>query len=847
MSIYVFFERLPYTPDPFQVEAAEAVEAGESVVVTAPTGAGKTLVAEAAVHHALHTDRRAIYTTPLKALSNQKYGDFVRSYGGEAVGLLTGDNSVNGRAPIVVMTTEVLRNMIYAGSEDLRDVGIVVLDEVHYLQDRFRGAVWEEVIIHAPPHMQMVALSATISNAGEFSDWLRERRGPTRLVIEEHRPVPLESLWAVKDLHRGDDGLIIEPLLVERRDAQTLNPEIVRILRRERGRRRRFATPRRLEVVQELVERSMLPAIYFIFSRAGCSEAAASMLHAGLRLTTLEERSEIRERALERTSHLAAGDLDVLEFDDWLAQLEAGVAAHHAGLVPAFKEAVEELFAKGLVKVVFATETLSLGINMPARTTVLDKLSKFTGETHELLLPGEYTQLTGRAGRRGIDTRGYGVVLHSPYVQLERIAEIVRTGSHALRSSFRPTYNMAVNLVANYERDRAEELLRASFAQFQLDRAIRRLQKAVSRTERKLEQARADAVCELGPVEAASTGAAGAGSRRIMTKEVEGIQVGHVLDVPGGRRTGRYLITAKQNRKGGPSFSALTPAGERVRLRSRDIPPGTEVLGRMRVPRPFPPSNPEQLVELAEEVAAVDSDEPKVLGSEVIVAGDAPAAACPDLARHQAAARRVRRLERELERQRRRLQQQGEGLVGELRRVIDLLVEWGYVDGWSLTDRGAVLRFIYNELDVLVVEAVERGLFDRLTSPELAAFASSFVFEPRADESDTYWPTPELEDAWGELVALWRDLAQSESSHDLPASRPPEAGFAALAYHWANGVDLDDLLDDSEMAAGDFVRTCRQLLDLLRQVRDAVPDLAAAANDAIKSVDRGVVAAGGIG
>ena len=844
MSVHEFFSTLKFDPDPFQVVAAEAVERGQSVVVTAPTGAGKTLVAEAAVDHYLRVGRRTFYTTPLKALSNQKYRDFVSVYGETRVGLLTGDNSINGEAPIVVMTTEVMRNMIYAGA-DLGDVAVVVLDEVHYLQDRFRGAVWEEVIIHAPRHIQMVALSATVANPGEFTDWMRERRGPTELVIEETRPVPLESWWTVRDLG-GDDAPPILPMFIPSKKGSVANPAIPRLLSRHRGKRRRFVTPRRLEVVEELGPRSMLPAIYFVFSRAGCQDAASAVVASGLRLTTNDERDEIRQRAEAGTVHLADEDLEVMEYGDWMSNLEAGVAAHHAGLVPAYKEVVEDLFSRGLVKLVFATETLALGINMPARTVVLDKLSKYTGDGHELLLPGEYTQLTGRAGRRGIDTIGHGVVLHSPYVPFERVASIATAGSHPMRSSFRPTYNMVVNLIANYERDQAEELLRASFAQFQNDRSLTRLRAGIRKSERRL--AEATELAEDGPgdvwVALDDASASQPDRSKAATRAAEKLKVGAVIDIPLGNRTGRYVIVRKKARNSGILFEIVRSDGERSRIRGRDIPASTHVIGTLDLPTQFPPPR-DGLVALGAHLDEMDGGAARPLlpvrpdeVSRVEVSSD-----------RIAAGRKARRLGRELERQRKRQSEERSGLVGELGRVLDLLDEWGYQRDWTLTDSGEALRVVYSDKDLLFVEAISRGIFDGLSPAELASFISVFVFESRMEESGHDLPTPLLEDRWEALADLWGWLAESERTHNLVRTRPLDAGFAGLAYWWASGVDLDKLLDD-DMAAGDFVRTARQILDVSRQLRDAGPALgittvSATAREVLTAVDRGVVAAGG--
>ncbi len=492
-----FAQQLDFELDDFQRHAIAAIDAGSSVLVAAPTGSGKTIIAEYAISVALAQGAKTFYTTPLKALSNQKYRDLARRFGDERVGLLTGDNSIHADAPVVVMTTEVLRNMIYAASPALVGLRYVVLDEVHYLQNPYRGAVWEEVIIHLRPEVDLVCLSATVSNAEEFAEWLRTVRGATEAVIEERRPVELRHLYAVGDrsaehLHLlptfvGDDGGVPRP-----------NPEAARLdrrfpaVRRARGRRRpALYSPRRAELVDRLDDEDLLPAIYFIFSRAACDDAVVQCLREGLRLTDTAARRELRRIAERHVQALSDSDLDVLGYDEWLAGFEAGIAAHHAGLVPPMKEAVEDAFGEGLVRVVFATETLSLGINMPARSVVIEKLSKFTGERHEPLTPGEYTQLAGRAGRRGIDDIGYAIVCWNPFVPFEQVASLASKRTFALRSSFRPTYNMAVNLVRRCTPESARHLLNLSFAQFHADRDVVSLERQLERAEEQLERQRA--------------------------------------------------------------------------------------------------------------------------------------------------------------------------------------------------------------------------------------------------------------------------------------------------------------------------------------------------------------------
>ncbi len=842
MTFRDYFTGLPFAPDPFQVEAAESIASGRSVVVTAPTGAGKTLVAEVAVHLALKSGQRAFYTTPIKALSNQKFGDLTRHYGPERVGLLTGDNVINGDGDVVVMTTEVLRNMIYAHSDALDRVGVVVLDEVHYLQDRFRGAVWEEVIIHAPRHLQIVALSATIANGHEFCDWVATRRGTTDLVVAEDRPVPLRAEYMIKD--RRSHEITLLPTFVHRDGRRRPNPRIQRMLSLERGRARRYTTPRRTEVVEALEAESMLPSIYFIFSRAGCDAAALAVTESGLRLTDTDDRSEIRRVVEKRTAHLSDADLSVLGYDRWVAGLEAGVAAHHAGMVPAFKETVEELFAAGMLGVVFATETLALGINMPARTVVLESLSKFTGESHELMMAGDYTQLTGRAGRRGIDEVGHGVVLHSRFVPFESVTEIAAAGSHPLVSSFRPTYNMAANLVANYDEDQAVELLQASFAQYQRTGDTAQAEKRLTEMETRLAEERELATCELGSVEEYAELLQAEGPR---DGGVAGtLRPGDVIDVPSGSRAGRYAVLKLLARDRGSRLLVLGTSGRVSTIGRRDVVEGSSRAGRIDLPTPFRPRDrrfrQDALRSLRRVPDPVDSRRRRRT-REVVH----PVAGCPDADEHVQALRRARRTERRIHQLRESLRDRGFGLVEEFDAIRSLLTEWGYLDGWDLTPRGVRLRFIYNELDLLLTEASERGLLLGFDQRELAAFCSTFVYEPRREESGVpAWPTAVLADRWDDLDALWDELVEAERRHRLPLSRRPDPGVARAVYEWAAGREFEDLTDRA-MAPGDFVRVARQLVDLIRQIRDAVPETREVAAEALRSIDRGVVAAQGVG
>lgn len=470
-----FESGLSYPLDEFQRVSCQLLEEGSGVLVAAPTGSGKTTVAEFAVYLARRErNHRVVYTTPIKALSNQKYRELCSEYGSDQVGLLTGDTNINGDAPIVIMTTEVLRNMIYERPEALSDLGFVILDEVHYLGDRFRGAVWEEIILHLPQHILIVSLSATVSNAEELGDWIHTVRGNTEVIISERRPVPLfHHVLTTKDLL---------PLYTDSRGrpalAGKLNPQLHQLRAprvRSRGKPpRRHRAPRvtRSAIALALDETKLLPAITFIFSRTGCEEAVRQCVWDGVSLTTSDERRRIRERARHAISHLTADEQKVLRIKQWIGALERGIAAHHAGMLPMMKEAVEELFQEKLVKLVFATETLALGLNMPAKAVVIERLEKFNGEARVPLTSGEFTQLTGRAGRRGIDDEGHAIVVWHDGLDPAAAAQLAGKRSFPVQSSFRPTFNMAVNLLAREPRSRVRETLERSFGQFQTDRAL---------------------------------------------------------------------------------------------------------------------------------------------------------------------------------------------------------------------------------------------------------------------------------------------------------------------------------------------------------------------------------------
>lgn len=888
--------------DDFQLEGCRAIEEGRGVLVAAPTGSGKTVVGEFAIHLAVQTGRKCFYTTPIKALSNQKYNDLVARYGADQVGLLTGDNVVNGEAPIVVMTTEVLRNMLYAGSRTLLGLGYVVMDEVHYLADRSRGAVWEEVIIHLPESVSLVSLSATVSNAEEFGEWLQTVRGDTLTIVEERRPVPLYQhvmvgrrvldLFAKSDVDAAagfvkEGAPVNDELLKVARDDWASNR--VRDRRTPKGRGkpgqrnvgngRRVWVPSRPDAIEQLDRLRLLPAIVFIFSRVGCDAAVTQCLSAGVRLTTPEERDEIYAFVEEACSHLPPEDLHVLGYHDFLDGLTRGVAAHHAGMLPAFKECVEALFLRGLCKVVFATETLALGINMPARTVVIEKLSKWNGETHADITPGEYTQLTGRAGRRGLDTEGHAVVLWQPGTDPRQVAGLASTRTYPLRSSFRPSYNMAVNLVHQFGRSRSRELLEQSFAQFQADKAVVGLARQLRKAQDALDGYREAATCDRGDfmeyaalrrrisdVEKGASKARRADRREEAVESLRALRPGDVIEVPTGKFAGYAVVVDPGWSPEGPRPYVVTADRQARRLAMIDFPTPVVALTRIRVPKSFNGRNPQMRRDLASALRARThdltppppgrgggrgNDRTRTAADDQVAELRAelkrhPCHDCPDREDHSRWAERYFKLERDAATLQRRVEQRTNTVARTFDRVCDVLTALDYLDGDTITGRGQPLMRIYSELDLVAAECIRVGLWDDLDPSGLAAVLSVLVFEARRpdDASSPRLPGGRVRDVIGEMVKLWGTLDALERDHRLDFLRQPDLGFAWVAYRWAEGDELDDVLEVSDLAAGDFVRWMKQLIDLAGQVADAAgaTPLRESAREVVRRLRRGVVA-----
>jgi len=900
-----------FTLDDFQVAGIDALEAGRSVLVAAPTGSGKTIVGEFATWSALRDRGKCFYTTPIKALSNQKHAELSARYGAARVGLLTGDRSINGEAPVVVMTTEVLRNMLYEQSATLGGLRSVVLDEVHYLADRERGAVWEEVIIQLPAAVQLACLSATVSNAEEFGAWLSDVRLGCEVVISERRPVPLDHHYAIgRDLHlmfngrrsrspapsteRGTGQLPSGPGPDGRGDrggrrsqratraGGVPNPEVV-MLERQAARQRRargrrgghtgvsLRPPRRSELVEQLARRDWLPAIVFIFSRAGCDQAVGHLVGDGVRLTTDEECAEIRRLGRELTADTDASDLRALGFG-WLSDaLERGIACHHAGMVPVLKELVEALFVRGLVKVCFATETLALGINMPARTVAIEQLEKWNGQQHELLTPGQFTQLTGRAGRRGLDTVGHAVVSYQRQLQFPTVAALVGQRVEPLRSSFTPTYNMAVNLLRRRTLDECEALLEQSFAQYQATAAVARSTEKIAENRGALAGYAEHLASDRGDVdeylalrrELRDLERSGAKQRRqerrrAVLNVLEGLTEGDVVTLADDG------VGAVVGEAGSARAQVVTDDRRLIRLHPQRYRRPPIVVGRIDLP---PSGGPRQssyrrmvaeaLAGTAPRPATGDADGTSADAARAarieqlqVAVRDHPVHADANRAEIERWASRYDELDGSTRALQRDVDRRTGSLARELRRIVSVLTELGYLEDAAGSPRptpdGLRLAGLYADTDLLLAECLRSGVLDDLDGADLAAVISVFTHETRSRDVPPVWfPSPTVEVRVGRVEQIWEQLAGRERSAGLEPTRAPDPGLAAQVWQWAQGADLDDVLAGTALTGGDFVRGVRQIMDLCRQLGAAHADttVGTRARQVADQLRRGVVAA----
>ena len=982
-ALGAFQARFSFALDPFQIAGCEALEQGDSVLVAAPTGAGKTVVGEFAVHLALARGQKVFYTAPIKALSNQKYLELVEWLGSDRVGLLTGDTSVRPDADVVVMTTEVLRNMLYADSSLLHGLGFVVMDEVHYLADRLRGPVWEEVIIHLEPAVQLVALSATVSNAEEFGAWINEIRPTTQVIVSEERPVPL---WqhvlvgdSLVDLFVDDEGHAVTSHGPGSVIPRSVNPQLERLAtlsvpvergphgrggsgraaddegyrkrdgsrngrggHRGRGGRSRRGTAgrhrprggyregpsygedrglsvdelrqrkhhgdhqqhsrgarrgaprlgsrslRRPQVISLLDSEALLPAIFFIFSRAGCDAAVTQCAQARLVLTTPEEQRAIRWILDERLQAVGPEDEAVLRIDAFRRAALNGYAAHHAGILPLLKTVVEELFSEGLIKVVFATETLALGINMPARSVVLEKLVKFNGVEHADLTPGEFTQLTGRAGRRGIDTEGHAVVQVSGRFDPDAIGQLASKRTYPLRSAFRPTANMTVNLLDRFDTETARETLTMSFAQFQADRSVVGLARRLRELEETASSYRGAVQCERGNIQeylelrSAITAREKelsrqrAGASRDRTRAViRSLQRGQILALPGGRRQGfGVVLDVDRQVMGGPQITLLTPEAKTRRIVPSDLPSAPAVIDTMRLPRPDRLGSAKVRRDTASALRqrltghdedprrAVRAQSPRTPSTaatdpelqDLRAALEAhPCHQCPDMDAHQRWWSRLQGSMKEISKVERRIESRTSHLTQQFEHLSALLTELGYLEvvaqdhggGHDLipTARGQRLGRLFSDRDLLIAECLEHGAWEGLSPASFAAIVSTCTYEARREDSGAVElpPDPAFDTALRATTRMSTALRVAQHRAKVELTAEPDAGIAAVMHRWASGEHFAASVSDSGLPAGDFVRQCRQVVDLLSQLTSD-PQVGDVAHRAIDAVRRGLVA-----
>ncbi len=857
-----FRARYPFPLDDFQLEAIRAIEAGQSVIVSAPTGAGKTLVAEFAIHTALATGKRIAYTTPLKALSNQKFNDFTRVLGAETVGILTGDVKVNPHGRVLVMTTEILRNALYGSG--LEDLGYIVLDECHYMGDEGRGTVWEEIIVNAPQDVLLVGLSATVANVKEIADWISIVHRPIVPIFHPHRPVPLS--YAVADLA----GEVHEIAEVRAGRARLVGDESRGPDARGRWYTRRVVDP--VVLIADLEARGWLPAIYFIFSRAGCERAMDDVLAEGRGLLTAAQRDDV-ERAInelvEESPTVAESALNQTVFQ----ALRLGVGLHHAGILPSVKRLIELSFERGLCKVVFATETMSLGIHMPARSVVLQGVTKRTDRGFRALSHNELTQMAGRAGRRGIDPEGKCVIALDARDGVEDLLRVVDGSPEPIESQFKLGYGSAALLLATGAPPEAlRRRIESSFGQYQNLKRIREMEGEIRSLEAALaEVKRYAAPCGDFP-------RIGRYRRARQEAEARRQALGR-----GGRRGERGVAEAETGRlalvrrKGGPGLAlilgmhsirghrvlidALLPHGAVVRVKSGVVKRIFWATPPLHVPRDLDRTSQGRgrdgrgLRHLAAELGRLSVAElverERQQGPETTLSA-IECHRCPWGAQPRCE-REWRELETLTERlgvRQRALEQVRSAYWHEFLRVVEVLEQFGAVRERRLEPRGRLIAGLRHDNELLVAECVFRGVFADLAAAEAAAVCSALIEEARSGDPaiarDFLKKRPRLRRKLDQLASLANTIHEAQRARHLRMPLAVHPGFMPAVYRWAGGEDDWGAIVEESFGGheGDLIRALRRLIDLLRQLAEGPevpPETARLLAQAARVIDRGIV------
>lgn len=793
-----FRQRYPFPLDPFQDEAIRYILEGDSVIVSAPTGAGKTLIAEFAIYKALATRKRIAYTTPLKALSNQKFADFCKQYGEEFVGILTGDVKVNPGAPLVVMTTEILRNKLY--TQSLEDIAYVVLDECHYMGDEGRGTVWEEIIINCPREMQLVALSATVGNIEEIAEWIREVHGPIRTVVHRWRPVPLHYHLCGPGAEIVDiDGRSRSQLYQAVRSWHGIRHVRMRG-RDDRGRRRGLGR-RRVRpsaLLPNLETRRWLPAIYFIFSRVGCEEALRRFLEEGVSLLRPQQQQEVDEAIAtflsENPTLVSKSALNELIFDG----LRRGAGVHHAGILPALKRLTETLFERGLVQVVFATETMSLGIHMPAKSVVIQDLTKRTDFGFRTLSHNELTQMAGRAGRRGIDPEGKGIIALDSPDTVEEVLHLIRKPSEPIESQFRIGYSSAALLILTYRhQEDIRRNIESSFGQFQNRKRIQAIEEDLGELTDKLAQSRRLEIpcCSLEELVAYQD------KRNALDMLKQELHQLGTAQRRSDRRRGR--------RRG------ATPRGE------GRIASAQEYLATKRA-----------IEERALALAALRCHR------------------CPERRRLEKTLKRERRLQETIRNQVRMLEHLKNTYWEQYLRVVEVLRHFGYLRNGDLNREGRLVASLRHDNELLVARVAFSGVLSGLKAHEMVALLSCLVEEPRETEAQfarqLLKRERHLRNRLREMETLAQEVMKVQQAHRVFLPVSLHTTYLPAAYEWAAGEEDWVRLVEGQYGGheGDLIRAFRRLIDLSRQLLEAPelpPEFKENLRAGVRALDRGIV------